>query len=482
MSATKEQVPQSNRRQFLRGAGSGALLLGSGAALAGTTRKETADGCSDRKFPQYDYDTIVIGGGYGGATAARDLQENGFKTVILEARNRLGGRTFTSEFEGHKVELGGTWIHWSQPFVWAEKERYDLPVVETPGGAADTMIIRVDGKPIIPTEAQLGEIMAAFGMLSADARRIWERPYDSASTWKTIEEMDDVTVAQALAGMTLTPLQHTVLEGLLAGGAMLSAEESSYIEFLRWWQLSGSNLFGFSDATMRYKLKDGTISLINAMIEDGQSEVRLSSAVKRVEDLGDHVRVTTTRGEVISAAAVVVTVPMNVVDDIEFSPALPAAMTAAAKERHAASKFFKVYMKVKGKLGNLFTVTDSHHAFITILTYAEEEDYTLLAAFGHVDQVDMYDDEALQEALRDYLPEAEIESSFAYDWIMDPYSQGGHGVYRTGWFKKYHREFAQDAGRIYIAISDYGEGWRGFMDGAVGAGAKAAERINKQFG
>jgi monoamine oxidase len=139
-------------------------------------------------------------------------------------------------------------------------------------------------------------------------------------------------------------------------------------------------------------------------------------------------------------------------------------------------------MKVKGKQGNLFTLTDSNHVFTTVLTYAEEDDYTLLAAFGNADRVDMYDDEALQEALRDYLPEAEIESSFAYDWIMDPYSQGGHGVYRPGWFKKYHREFAQDAGRIYIAISDYGEGWRGFMDAAVGAGAKAAERINKQFG
>jgi monoamine oxidase len=480
MPKNKESSKQSNRRQFLRGAGTGALMLGSGAVLAGTSEK--CEPGSNRKFPAYDYDAIVIGGGYGGATAARDLQENGFKTVILEARNRLGGRTFTSEFEGHKVELGGTWIHWSQPFVWAEKERYDLPVVETPGGAADTMIIRVDGKPIIPTEAQLGEILAAFEQITADARRVWERPFDSNHSWEIIEKMDDVTVDQALAGMNLTPLQATVLEGLVAGAAMRSASESSYIEFLRWWQLSGSSLFGFSDATMRYKLKDGTISLINAMIEDGQPEVRLSFAVKRVEDLGDHVRITTTRGDTITAAAVVVTVPMNVMDDIEFSPALPGAMVKAARERHAASRFFKVYMKVKGKQGNLFTLTDSNHVFTTVLTYAEEDDYTLLAAFGNADRVDMYDDEALQEALRDYLPEAEIESSFAYDWIMDPYSQGGHGVYRPGWFKKYHREFAQDAGRIYIAISDYGEGWRGFMDAAVGAGAKAAERINKQFG
>ena len=67
----------------------------------------------------------------------------------------MGGRTFTSTFEGDAVELGGTWIHWTQPFVWAEKQRYDLAVKETPGAAPDRMILRHKGQTNDLTEEQI---------------------------------------------------------------------------------------------------------------------------------------------------------------------------------------------------------------------------------------------------------------------------------------------------------------------------------------
>ena len=75
---------------------------------------------------EIDFDIIVVGGGFAGVTAARDCERNGYKTLLLEARDRLGGRTWTSEFEGEPIELGGTWIYNSQPFVWSEVIRYGL--------------------------------------------------------------------------------------------------------------------------------------------------------------------------------------------------------------------------------------------------------------------------------------------------------------------------------------------------------------------
>ncbi|MEC8441768.1 MAG: FAD-dependent oxidoreductase [Cyanobacteriota bacterium] len=90
-------------------------------------------------------DVVVIGGGFAGITAARDLKQRGFGVQLLEARDRLGGRTWHKEVNGFNVELGGTWIHWTQPFVWAEKERYGLEVQETPGCVAERVAIKVDG-------------------------------------------------------------------------------------------------------------------------------------------------------------------------------------------------------------------------------------------------------------------------------------------------------------------------------------------------
>ena len=83
------------------------------------------------------WDVVVVGGGLAGITAARDLQQRGLRTMVIEANDRLGGRTYTIEDDGCKVELGGTWIHWTQPFIWAEKERYGLEIEETPGCVAE---------------------------------------------------------------------------------------------------------------------------------------------------------------------------------------------------------------------------------------------------------------------------------------------------------------------------------------------------------
>jgi monoamine oxidase len=246
--------------------------------------------------------------------------------------------------------------------------------------------------------------------------------------------------------------------------------------------LSGNSMLAFNNATMRYKLKHGTISLIQAMLDDAKPEVQLSTPVKAVEDLGSQVKITTARGQTITAASVIVATPLNVIDNIKFTPALPAAMTQAAQEKHAASNSYKVLIKVKGKVGNLFTMAEAGHAFTTVFTYEEAEDHTLLVGFGDRDLVDVYDDEALQTALRDFIPDVEVESSYSYEWALDPYSKGMHCVYKPGWHQKYHSDFQQDNGRIIIGVGDYVEGWRGFIDGAIGGGIKAAVRVQKLLG
>lgn len=63
-----------------------------------------------------------------GVTAARELSAAGRRTLLLEARDRIGGRTRTEDFAGHPIELGGAWVHWSQPHLWAEITRYGLSI------------------------------------------------------------------------------------------------------------------------------------------------------------------------------------------------------------------------------------------------------------------------------------------------------------------------------------------------------------------
>ena len=59
------------------------------------------------------YDVIVIGAGYAGLIAARDLSTvAGADVLLVEARDRIGGRTWTASVLGEELEMGGTWLHW----------------------------------------------------------------------------------------------------------------------------------------------------------------------------------------------------------------------------------------------------------------------------------------------------------------------------------------------------------------------------------
>ena len=79
-----------------------------------------------------DADVVVIGAGFAGLVAARELGRAGFDVIVLEARDRVGGRTWTDRRLGHDLELGGTWVHWVQPHTWAEMTRYGREITRSP--------------------------------------------------------------------------------------------------------------------------------------------------------------------------------------------------------------------------------------------------------------------------------------------------------------------------------------------------------------
>jgi len=480
-----------NRRDFIRraGASAGAVAVG-GVAGAVSLKAGANEPTRNARTKGVDYDVIVLGGGFAGVTAARNCSKNGYKTLLLEARDRLGGRTYTSQFAGHQVELGGTWIHWTQPFVWSEVQRYKLEVVETPemsvNPTGDTVVVLVDGRrEHLETPEQLGPLVEAFDKYFGNANTFWERPYDASFHWKEIVKGDKLTAKDVLQKMDFSPLQKVAVESYVTGMGHCAPERGSYVEMCRWWALPGSTLTSVNDADIRYRFKHGTISLINKMVEDGTAEIRLATPVKSVDDRGDHVVVTTTSGQSVTAASVIVGLPMNVLPNVQFSPALDPLVVEAGRETHTG-RGIKLLIKVKGRLTSTTRLTGmavATHPLPLVLTYQVADDHTILVVFGpDPKRIDYADKVAVQTALRDYFPNAVVDEVHFNPWTTDPYSNGTFASYRPGWFEKYYDHFQKDRGRVFFGQGDHGEGWRGFIDGAIGAGASAAQRVKTRLG
>ncbi len=425
----------------------------------------------------HDHDVLVLGGGFAGATAARDLQLRGFDTLLLEARDRLGGRTWTDERHGWKVELGGTWVHWNQPFVWAEIQRYGLEVTETVGSTAERIVLDVDGTPRELTEGEIGEFLSGFESFFADAEAVWERPFDAHHRWLELAERDSISVQDRIDTLDLTPLQRAAAGAYLETLTMTSLDQASYVETMRVWALAGNTFSLFSDVLARYKLEAGTRALIESIARDGGYPIELEAQVARIRHSESGVEVETTDGTVRSAAAAVVALPMNVLHALDVTPALDALKVQASKERHAGQGV-KLFLEVEGDPGNFMTLArGDHNPLGACFTFQQGEERSLLVAFGiqteALERLELADWQAALDAL---VPGVRVLRVFGHEWSADSLAQGTWCTYRRGKVTEYDGLGAAE-GRLFFAGGDLCQGWRGFIDGAIGGGIAAAREV-----
>ncbi|HMZ30757.1 MAG TPA: NAD(P)/FAD-dependent oxidoreductase, partial [Thauera aminoaromatica] len=314
----------SARRRFLKfaSAAAAASALPAGAVVAAPA--------------QPGYDVVVVGGGFAGVTAARELAHRGARVVLLEARNRLGGRTFHANFGERKVELGGTWIHYSQPHVWAEVMRYGMEIAETPGVAHPDRVLWMSGGKVleIPVMENWALLEDALKRFHAEAGEVFARPF-MAGLSAAGRKLDHLSIADRMAAMDMSPAQRDLMNAMMATNCHGPIATGAYTEMLRWWSLADGDAARLLYSCARYKLKDGTAALIERMARDGGFEVRLSTAVAELAHDEGGVSLVTEADERISARFAVVAVPVNTAGQIDFSPPLRPGKTAMAKEHHA---------------------------------------------------------------------------------------------------------------------------------------------------
>ena len=462
-----------HRREVIRGVLGGALCVAAAASASSSSAKAAAE-------PEA-WDVIVVGGGFAGVTAARDASHRGLRTLLLEARDRLGGRTANTLFGGHKIEVGGTWIGWAQPHVWAERMRYQLPIAETAAMQSNTQYVWVANgeRHVGGADDYWAAMSPAYDAFYAPARTAFPQPYDPLLV-KDVEGLDRLNAADAIEALKVSPLQRELLRSLAAICGHSPSSRSSYLDQMRWIALSGfSNAFMW-DNLGRFRFEGGTEALVSAMISDSTARVELNQPVTRISQTHDGVEVLTQGGGRHRGKAAIIALPLNVLSKVEFSPPLSPVKSDASVRRHTGSGV-KVWAKTSRRAQPIFANGPEDFPLNFVWTEFQDADSQLLVGFGASrERLDAADRTQVEAAIRRYAPDVEVQEIHSHDWTADPYALGTWCMYPPGLLTTALPDLQRPEGRLFFATSDIASGWRGFIDGAIESGATAARAVAEQ--
>ncbi len=250
---------------------------------------------------------IVVGAGLSGLSAARALHDAGVPVRVLEARDRVGGRTWTADVGGATVDLGGAWVHGIRGSATADML----------DGIGATYALD-DWEPMVTYDAR-----GRVDDLADEAFRHGNRWYRSG-----YEAMLDrigpkkATYAQGVDAWLdeegIRGRQRAITRAVLMSMYELDIAGPASEGALRWWDIG--DLPGGGD-----HVPEGGYRVLVDALADGL-DVVLSEPVARVAWGDDGVVVTASDGDVYEASHVVITVPLGVLKSgaIAFEPALPA--------------------------------------------------------------------------------------------------------------------------------------------------------------
>lgn len=282
------------------------------------------------------FDTIVVGAGIAGLTAARLLTTAGRRVVILEARDRVGGRVHTDRRDGLVTDLGASWIHGiTDSPVAATARAFGMRMVEfTVGG------YQPDSRPI--------------AHYAPDGHRLSDA---AARTYAADIHAVDATLVDVIAQSAPDASYRDVTEAALALHDWSEERVQRVREYLE--HRAEEQYGAWIEDLAAHGLDDDSIDGDEVVFPDGYDalatglarglDVRLENVVSRVEWGPDGVMVTSDSGR-FTARDAVVTVPVGVLQSADFviDPPLPEPV-AGALERLTMNAFEKVFLRFPTK-------------------------------------------------------------------------------------------------------------------------------------
>ncbi|RWA06190.1 hypothetical protein EKO27_g8912 [Xylaria grammica] len=451
-------------------------------------------------------DVVIIGAGLAGLSAAQDVIKSGLTCVVLEARDRVGGKTWSQPLEDGKgtVDLGAAWINdTNQSRMYALAKRYGAElIVQNTGG--NCVLQDFDGRctpfpygelPNFDSETQR-KLAGIRDMCEADCQALdtW-KPKDTTLDYQTFESYllsrgaDDVAVATA-----------TVWTRAMLG---VEPRDISALYFLNYCKSGGGLLQMRSDRKdggQYLRVRQGTqvfaLGLASSLPE---GVVRLNSPVQAVaQDGGRSVKVQA-GGHVYAARKVITTVPGPVLKAIAFNPPLPPAKQVWIDSltygyyTKAMMEFKSPFWAEKGFCGlaqsfigpasvirDTCSPADKKYVLTCFMAGGPGTEWAALSTperetslLAQLEQ--LYGVEDIKK---------EFKQMLTYEWVHDEFA--GWGCPCTSLAPGVLDTLGGDGlrepcGNLHFAGTETAGEWKGYMEGAVRSGERAAAEVVKDL-
>ena len=437
---------------------------------------------------------VVIGAGLAGLYAARLLERAGLDVVVVEARERVGGRVLTLDGLEGRPEAGGNLIGPNYGRLLAVAGQ--TGVAMRPANSVETLptAYLIDGHAESgqtwrdSVRNPLPEALKAVTPDRLGAFLLRDHPIRNASDWCN----------GALAHLDAAARDHFLAQGLDEASVSLLAVNNGYGNTLA--ETSLLSLYrvvaGFARAIAMgqptLEAMDGTMRLPERMAADLSQPVITGETVAGLHRSGSSVVARCRSGLRIEADAAIVTLPLPALRTVEFTPALPSAQREAIdsirylKLTQAHLVAGQTAWEASGIPGSVWSNAPFGRLFVR--RHPEADTYNI-TAWINGDSCDRYDEHADEEAGRLVLEDlfraypnarGNVRLRQLVRWHRDPFSQGSWAVWAPGQIDRHFAALHQPAGSIHFAGEHTAYAYSG-MEGAMESGERVVLEVLREL-
>jgi monoamine oxidase len=440
-------------------------------------------------------DVVVVGAGLAGLAAARRLVDAGAEVVVLEARDRVGGRTLTvPAADGTPIDHGGQWIGPTQDRIAALAERLGVTTYPSYERGLNTefrdgQAIRFDGQLPDGDPVSAVAMGQAIRELDAMAARV---PLEAPWTAEEALAWDSQTVETWLQARVGSELARSWLREAIRSTLAAEARDLSLLHTLFVIGSAGgiAPLLATAGGAQERRFHQGAQAISIRLAESLGGRVLLGAPARMVRH-GEAGVVVEAEGRTVTAGRAILAMPPAIAGRIGYRPALP-GWRSQLTQRVPMGSVIKVhavyeepFWRQEGLSG--FAVSDRGPVTIVYDNSPEDGSPGVLVGFIEGEQARSWarrnraDRRAgVLACLADYFGEraGRPRELLERSWADEEYSGGCFaGYFPPGVWTSFGQALREPIGRLHWAGTETATVWTAFMEGAVQSGQRAADEV-----